>query len=164
MLNKEGKLFGKISIIDIIVILAIAVLAFGVYIRFISPSATKVVTSKQKIEYTIEIKEVRIGSVEALKKGGEVIDTTINQSAGKIVDVIYENAVNTRIFNDGTISQTNIPERYNVKVKIQVDGKKGEAGYFTSTNQSLLIGGPLYFKTKYAVSAGTIIDIKEVTK
>ena len=31
---KDGKLFGKISIIDIIVVLCVIVLAFGIYAKF----------------------------------------------------------------------------------------------------------------------------------
>ena len=37
-MNKNGKLFGKISIIDIIVVVCIVVLAFGLYAKFTSSS------------------------------------------------------------------------------------------------------------------------------
>ena len=33
MINKEGKLFGKISIIDILAVLAIIIAGFGIYSR-----------------------------------------------------------------------------------------------------------------------------------
>ncbi len=34
IINKEGKLFGKISIVDIAVVLIVILLAIGIYTRF----------------------------------------------------------------------------------------------------------------------------------
>ena len=34
IINKEGKLFGKISVVDILVVVLLVVAAFGVYTKF----------------------------------------------------------------------------------------------------------------------------------
>ena len=54
---KDGKLFGKISIIDIIVVLCVIVLAFGIYAKFTSNSDAVSSSEKAKIEYVYKVKE-----------------------------------------------------------------------------------------------------------
>ncbi len=160
-INKEGKLFGKISIIDIVVVLAVAVLAFGLYMRF-GGEDTKVSTQKQQIEYTVLVKGVRIGTVEALQQRGPITNTTTKEEAGEITDVTYEEAVDTRELANGTIAKTPLPERYTATVKICVDGSVNNSGYYTSTNQPINIGSTLFFTSKFANTSGVIIDVREV--
>ena len=47
IINKEGKLFGKISIVDIAVVLIVILLAIGIYTRF-SGNTKVVVSNAQK--------------------------------------------------------------------------------------------------------------------
>ena len=160
-INKEGKLFGKISIIDIVVVIAIAVLAFGLYARFGSDEAT-VSTQKQQIEYIVLVKGVRICTIEALQQKGPVTNTTTKEAAGEITEVTFEDAVDSRELTNGTIVETPLPERYTATVKICVDGSVNQSGYYTSTNQSINIGSTLFFTSKYANTSGVIIDVREV--
>ena len=83
MLDKRGKLFGKISIIDIFVIILIAALALGIYSRFAVKSAS-VETTAQPLEYTMKVSNVRIGTVNALKDYmGPVYDDTTKEYLGE---------------------------------------------------------------------------------
>ena len=65
---KDGKLFGKISIIDIIVVLCVIVLAFGIYAKFTSNSDAVSSSEKAKIEYVYKVKELGILRLTRLKK------------------------------------------------------------------------------------------------
>jgi len=157
LINKEGKLFGKISIIDILVVLAILVGALGIYSRFFV-SNQKVETSSSHIEYTMKIKEVRIGTVDALKNyGGVITDSTTKESLGEIVDVSYEDAVKSVETANGQLKTSPVPERYDVTLTVRVDGKINSSGFYTSTNQALAAGS-----SKAAKTSGTILDIYEV--
>lgn len=162
MINKEGKLFGKISIIDIVVILAIVVAAFGVYSRFFVGNE-KVETAASHIEYTMKVKEVRMGTVDALKNymGGITSDST-KEYMGEIVDVTYSEATKSVELANGTITETTLPERYDVIVTVRVDGKINDSGYYTATNQALTAGSNHVFCSKAAKTTGTILDVYEV--
>ncbi len=160
-INKEGKLFGKISIIDIVVVLAVVVMSFGLYLRF-GGEETKVSTQKQQIEYTLLVKGVRIGTVEALQQLGPVTNVSTKEYAGDITEVTYEKAIDTRELANGRIVETPLPERYNATVKIHVDGSVNNSGYYTSTNQSINIGSTLYFTSKFANTSGVIVDVGEI--
>lgn len=160
-INKKGKLFGKISIIDIVVVLAVAILAFGLYVRFGGDEA-KVSTQKQQIEYTVLVKGVRMGTVEALQEMGPITNATTKEAAGEITEVTFDAAFDSRELADGTIVETPLPERYTATVKIRVDGSVNNSGYYTSTNQPINIGSTLFFTSKFANTSGVIIDVKEV--
>ena len=162
IINKDGKLFGKISIIDIIVIIAIVVGAFGFYVRFFV-SEKKVETTASNIEYTMEIKEVRIGTVNALKNyRGPVTDTSTKEYLGDIVDVTYTNSTKAVDTVNGTMKVSAVPDRYDVLVTVRFDGKINNSGFYTANNQALSAGSSYLFTSKAAKTTGKIVDIYEI--
>ena len=162
LINKEGKLFGKISIIDIFVILAILVGAFGFYTRFFV-SEKKVETAASHIEYTMKVKEVRIGTVNALKNYmGPVTDTTTKEYLGDIVNVAYTDSSKAVETTNGKMNASLVPERYDVTLTVRVDGKINASGFYTANNQALAAGSSYVFTTKAAKTTGTITDVYEI--
>ena len=161
-INKEGKLFGKISIIDIVVILAIIVGAFGFYTRFFI-SEKKVETAASHIEYTMKVKEVRMGTVNALKNyRGPVTDTSTKEYLGDIVDVSFSDATKAVETANGKRKVSPVPERYDVIVTVRVDGKINNSGFYTANNLALSAGSSYVFTSKAAKTTGTIQDVYEI--
>ncbi len=161
IINKEGKLFGKISIVDILVIIAIIIGALGIYSRFFV-AGPKVETATSRIEYTMKIREVRMGTVKALQDfKGPVTDTTTKELLGEIVDVTYTDSVKALELSNGNLKASPLPERYDVTVTVQVDGKVNDSGYYTSNNLALTAGSSYVFTSKAAKTTGTIMDVYE---
>lgn len=161
IINKEGKLFGKISIVDILVILAIAVAALGIYSRFFVGNE-KVETASSHIEYTMKIDDVRIGTVKALEKLGPITNATTKEAMGNLVSVSCEDAIKAVETIDGTIKNSPLPERYDVTITVRVDGSVNSSGFYTGSNQPLTIGSNYVFTSKYAKTTGKILSIKEI--
>lgn len=162
IINKEGKLFGKVSIIDIFVIVAILLIAAGMYFKFIAPSKT-VVTASQQIEYTMKFSEVRIYTAEALKKGGPVSDSKTHEDMGRVVSVRYEPAKVVRDLTNGKVAEFEVPEKYDVYVTIRVDGKQNDLGYYTQRDNKVIgVGSRTTVTTKYAKCFGEIIDVEGI--
>ena len=164
MINKEGKLFGKISIIDVLVVLAILVAAFGVYTRFFVGNE-KVETAASHIEYTLKIQEVRIGTVNALENyKGAIYDTATKEYLGDIVAVEYSYAKKAVETVGGQLVETTLPNRYDCMVTVRVDGKVNSSGYYTATNQALAVGSSYLFESKAAKTTGRIYEIHEINE
>ncbi len=162
MINKEGKLFGKISIIDILVVLAIVVAALGIYTRFFVGN-TKVETASSHIEYRLKVQNVRIGTVEALERyKGAIYDTDTKEYLGDITAVEYTEATSGIETSNGQIKEAVLPERYDVLVTVNVDGKVNDSGYYTANNQALAAGSSYVFQAKAATTTGRIYDIYEI--
>ena len=160
IINKEGKLFGKISIIDIAVILIIAVLAIGLYIRFSGTTQT-IATAGEDIECTFLVRNVRTFSADALKRGGPVYDKTSKEYIGEITDVRIEDGEYQVNMADGSFETIAPEDRYNAYVTVEFDGKVGENGYYTAANKYLAAGTTVVINTKYAQCESTVYSIKE---
>lgn len=157
MFAKNGKLFGKISIVDIAVVLLIAVLACGVYLR-LNGSVGEFVTG-ETYECVVKVKTVRNFTVEALRKGGEVYDKTTKEYIGTIQGVTAEPATEPLLMADGSHAMAPMEDRYHAYVTIAFTGKESADGYYTAANQQMSTGGTLVLNAKWAECEGTIVDV-----
>lgn len=158
IINKEGKLFGKISIVDIAVVLIVILLAIGIYTRF-SGNTKVVVSNGQKIECTFVVKNLRQYSVDALKKGGTMYDKTSKELIGTITDVRVESGRYNVNMMDGSYKEAIPEDRYNVYVTVEFNGKAGDSGYYTAANKFLGAGSWVTVVTKYSECGAMVTSI-----
>ena len=160
MINKEGKIFGKVSIIDILAVVLVVVMAIGVYTRFFK-AETKVKTNTSVIEYDMIVKGVRQGTVDAISKGGPVYDVRTKEYMGEVVNSKFVAAPEGREKADGTIVNSNLPDKYDVTFTVRVEGNVNNSGFYTSGNQMLCAGSKYVINTKFARTTAKIINIRE---
>ena len=158
-INNEGKFFGKVSIVDVLVVIVIAVLAAGIYFRLISP-ITRIVTTPQRIEYQMRIRAVRTPTIDALERRGAIADERTGEELGEIISAIPEPAYWTAVMLDGRVERLLIPGRQDVILTVQVDGRVNETGYLTYQNRALAVGTEIPIESKYALTTGEIISIR----
>jgi len=161
LMDKKGKLFGKISIIDIGFILIVIAVVFGAYMRF-SSGAGKIVTTPTKFEYVVKVNNVRGFTVDALNKKGNITDKKNEKVLGEIVDVKVEDTHMESVTAEGEVVDTVLPERYTCYVTILSDGKEGENAYFNSQNEEISVGRGVNIVTKYVLTSGTIDKVNIV--
>ncbi len=161
LINKDGKLFGKVSIIDIAVILLILTAAAGAYTRF-AVSDKKVSTSAQTIEYRILVRGIRGGSVDALTKGGGIYNETTKEYMGDIVNVEAQEATDERTLTNGEIKMSRLPDKFDAVVTVRVDGSVNDTGYYTESNRTITVGSTYSILSKYASTSGEIVSVGTV--
>lgn len=159
IIDKNGKLFGKINIIDLAVILAVIVVAVGVIVRF-TGGAGKIVTEGTKIEYTVRVQGVRQYTVDALQKKGIITNKKYTAVVGEIKDVVVTPAKQRAVTANGQLVQAELPERYDCLVTIECDGKESSSGYFNSNNDELSTGRDYEIYSKYVSTNGLITGVK----
>jgi len=166
-INKEGKLFGKVSIIDAFVLLAIIILAIGIYVRVISPAA-RVVTISQEIEYEMKVHAVRRPTIVALQNtvlqepANEIFDSRTGEHLGTIVAMTFEQTYWEVALLDGLHDTLPVPDRFDVTITVRVDGRIADTGYFTHQNRSLFVGSHIGFESRYANTSGEIMTIRRI--
>ena len=158
-MNKQGKIFGKINIIDLLAILVVVVAVVGIAIRFTS-SASKNVTNKTEFSYVVELDDVRIYTVEALQKKGITTDKQGNV-LGEITDVKYEPKTEQVILENGESKMVEKPERYTVYVTLKGNGKEASDAYFVGENTELSAGANIKMFTKYANCTGKVFKVEK---
>lgn len=161
MINKEGKLFGKISIIDIFALVAVCILAFGIYTRTM-PLLKDNSASECRIEYKITVKGVRMGTVNALRKSTDLYDNYASNHIGVVKHSEYSPSKKAVEQLNGELKMVEQPELYDVILTVQVDGKSTNSEYLTNSDYSILSGNEISFFSKYANTSGKISGVREI--
>lgn len=159
MIDNKGKLFGKVSVIDLIVVVLICLAIFGVYKRFNS-EATQIVNSNVKIRYVVKVMDIRMTSVDAIKKMGTTYDSVRNSKIGEIVEVTYEPYSIVVTKSNGELAKAVVPNKYIAYITIETDGKVASSGYLNPLNDVLSMSIDHIVMTKWFKSNGNIKHIQ----
>lgn len=157
-MDKNGKLGGKISIIDILVILLIIIVIGGIAARYGS-SITTAVESDKQFEYVLKVENVRDYTVNALKKMGKITDKNSEKDLGEIIDVQVESATQMSTTASGEIKNPELPGRYTCLVTIRATGKESEDNYILADSTELSVGRTIDMYSKYVKTSGTIKSV-----
>lgn len=161
IIDKNGKLGGKISIIDLAVILLILIVIGGLIMRFGS-SVTTSVKSDAQFEYVVKVDGVREFTVDALEKKGVITDKKSEKILGEILDVEVKDAQFRSTTADGQIVETILPDRYTCYVTIKATGKESDEGYIMGDSNELSVGRTIDIYSKYVKTSGEIKSVKVV--
>ena len=163
-IDENGKINGKVSIIDIFAIAIVLVAVIGISLRFVALQIKEAKEGKKAVtlSYVVEIEGVRHYTVDALEKRGDVIDISQKKVLGKVVDVKSKNQKVEQFLNDGTIVDSEIPDKYVAHVTILSDAVESNKGYYLKNDSELSVGANISIATKYVNSSGRVISIKKV--
>lgn len=163
MMDSKGKLFGKINIVDLIVILAVIIMAVGVYVRFFG-GPTKTVVEDSTFYYSFKVKGIRGTALEAMKKnisGNFMLDEKVTGEMGKLIKVEEGTAYSEIKKNNGEIVYVEVPDRYDVVLTFEMRGKVNERGYFSPSLEDISSGINYNIIGKYVSVYGTVLSVWE---
>lgn len=163
LMDSKGKLFGKISIVDILIVVLIAAAACGAYFRF-HGNNSEIVANDAEFYYVIEIKNIRETNKDMLLKSiGTPFELAgkVQSTMGELVDANAKIAVDYVTKTDGEIVAAEIPERYDVTLKFKVLGRINEFGFFTPEMHEISAGKEYNIKNKYCQVSGFVQQVNE---
>jgi hypothetical protein len=159
MIDEEGKVLLKISIVDIFIVAVALAMMIGIYVRFNSNFAEKKETSV-KIEYVLKSSDVRESKVDAFKrsKNLNLYDGKTKENIGQIIEVEAMPATTYKDMDDGSIEKLEIPEKYDMIITVKSDAKSNVSGYKIG-DKTISIGDNLNAKTKFALTGCDVVNI-----
>ena len=160
-MDKNGKIKGKLSIIDLCVIILVIIVAAGIAVRY-GAKATTAVKSSEEFVCTLKVNNVRDFTVKALEKKGKITDKKSEVELGEITDVQVEPAEFQSTTADGRIIMTELPDRYNCTVTIRAKGKVSEDAYVMNDSNELSVGRNMDIFSKYVKTSGEINSVEMV--
>ena len=149
-MDKNGKIGGKVSIIDILVVVLVVAVIVGIVARYGS-SVTGAVKSNKQFEYVLK-----------LEKKGKVTDKKSEKDLGEIVDVQVENATLQSTTASGELKNPELPGRYTCYVTIRATGKESDDNYILEDSTELSVGRNVDLYSKYVKTSGDIKSVKVV--
>ena len=158
IIDNKGKLFGKINIVDLAVVLVFLVAVLGVVLtkakldnsKIMSDDSNMLIQSSAELdtlEIKLKVKEVRDVTRDAIIVGDDVYLMSNNRFLGSVVRVESEPAIREVSGNNGTVYRAEVPQRYDVTIVVETAGKKKEEGYYTANNIQILYGREMGIKT-----------------
>ncbi|MBR2877813.1 MAG: DUF4330 domain-containing protein [Clostridia bacterium] len=163
IIDEKGRLFGKVSIVDIAVILFIVVVAVALVWRFAGMKDETAKVQDIKCSYECIVDNVRIESVNAVKNdiGKDVYDSQ-GRKIGTLVSA-EEMPYETEIITDrGDIRLAEVPDKYSIKLTFEGTGRKANSGYVSGAGYEISIGSkPLLSLHTIDVEA-QVLNITEV--
>ena len=157
MIDKKGKLFGKINIIDLLFLIILVVAVVGGISRFKDSAISVESTSKGRMTFLVD--EVRMPTAENISEGQELYSYDKGTYMGKIVGKTvkpYEDAVEY----EGQWVNAPVPDKYVVYVDVDVDIKESDKSYVVG-GEEIRVGNEYRVKTKTSAFMGICVGIKK---
>ena len=153
------KIRNKFNWFDILIILAIIIVAIGVFWRMTGQVQSATATST-KFTYTVEVQKVRQYTVDALNKS---IGSKFNMNApGRTDDMGILQKVDVRpagkeieMANGMAVFGT-IPDRFDVTLTLELGGVVNNLGYFAPQLSNIGAGASVIVKSKFVQVQGSI--------
>lgn len=160
IINKEGLLFGKISIIDLLIL---AMIAGGVFfvISFFDKEEIQVKTETE-FYYSYEASNVNEHFIDAITPGTDLYNSSKNHHVGQVVQVTETPYyIWTEDLNKGLVYKTEDPSRTSVVIKVKAKGSVSSTAFYAG-QELIKVGHVFPIKGLGFASHGVVIEIEEV--
>lgn len=134
MLDEKGRLFGKVNLIDLIIVLIIIAAAVFLGMKFLGPESTAANTQKAVVSFYYE--ECPDYVADQLVVGDPIWDSGDNVNLGTVKDWTKADSVTYLLDDEGNTVQTSKEGYSALTLRCDAEGVIGEHG--------ITIGGTLY--------------------
>lgn len=159
IIDKKGKLFGIINIIDLFILIVLgSIIVFGVS-RMRGPQVVSSGTKEGIIRY--EISDVRDITVENIKVGEPIYHYDKGTYIGEIARMDVR-PLKEKLDYEGEWINAVVPERYIVTIDVKADINENDQ-YYTAGGEQTRVGIQYRIKNKSFASFGVCIGV-EITE
>ncbi|MCL1987081.1 MAG: DUF4330 domain-containing protein [Firmicutes bacterium] len=159
MLDEKGRLFGKISVIDLIVILGVVILVAGFVYNRTSQNIRQIIAAETPIYVTFEVENVRDFSFASVEIGDTIFRQHERIPLGQVVQITQQPTNEITITSDGTAIYAPVENRYNMHITILATGSITDAGFFVNGTQQMATGGTMALQSNRFLATVRIFDV-----
>lgn len=160
LIDENGRLFGRISVIDVFVLIVVAVMAVAVYMKFNAPSIAGPTVNTIPVTYDVELKSVRLTAVDALR-AGDTVYADGGYLIGTVAGITVKEATTPSTLQDGTYIIATVEGKYDVTVTIAVDCSVSNGRLYANKNYELGQSAEVKLYTKYYAASGVVMRIEK---
>ncbi len=162
IIDEKGRLFGKVSIVDIAVILFVIVVAAVLVWRFVGANETMEKVHEITCSYECIVDGIRIESVNELKNniGKDVFDSQGNK-IGKLISVAERPYKSEMVTDRGDVILAEVPEKYSADIVFEGQCKKAHSGYVSGSGYEISIGSKPFLALRTIDVEAQVLNITE---
>lgn len=161
LIDNNGRLFGKISVVDILVLLVVAVLAVALYLKTNTYTHTSTAAVNDVITYQVLCRCIP-DFVEGQVQVGDTLYDEDNFTAGKlgkVTAVEYLPGDRLYAFTDGTAAIVPVEDTVNVLLTVEGEGLIDGKNYALNRIYNLGVNSARNFCTEYVRMTGVVYSI-----
>lgn len=149
IIDEKGRLFSKISIVDIAVVIFVICAVLFVGLKFFAPSGNLDGVETVNCEYTFRVENIRQASVDALKKSeGKYVYDSEGVYIGTLKEITAIASYTTSVTKtDGTMEIAEMPDKFEIDALVEVEGKKTTDSIMVSNKREISTGSHLSVTT-----------------
>ena len=159
LIDDRGRLFGRVSIIDILFIIVVIVILTAAFTKFNVQDSPLTTPDTVEITYTVLIQSVRVTAGELLRPGDNLYAQETGTFIGTITNVEISGATSPEPLVDGTFVVGTSEERYDIVLTVVVQGSVSGGRYFADRTIELNANGMYKLVTKHNEITGFILTI-----
>ena len=163
ILDRNGRLFGKVSIIDVLVVLVVLVMAVAMYVKNNTLQASKTgEDSKIPITFVVEAENIPLNVVDTVRVGDKVFDKdrTSGGAIGTITDIEIMEAGRTAALDNGTYVRMKNESARNLIITVEGAGTIEDGRYAINQIYEIGVNAARNFCTNYTIFTGSVIEIR----
>ena len=160
MIDKKGRLFGRISLVDIFVVsVFLAIVLFGV-MRFGNTSGIGILETPQPLVMSFVIENLETFTADSISIGDPVFGVQTGVNFGHIIDIVRRPTIEYHANDQGLLVASHRPNHYQVIITAAFEG-------FPMQNGVWVMGHTFLVGEYIVVGAGStnifmnIYDIRE---
>lgn len=157
IIDDKGKLFSKINILDLGIVLMIIVLGLAGFYKLKSVNTTAFI-KPQPVDIKVIVREREETSIDKIKVGDILKEYDTGIILGEIKSIDIKPAIIEVETVDGEVKLAEIPERYDYYINIDANAIVNENA-IVSGNKELRIGNKLVLRTKTYALESYILEI-----
>ena len=160
IIDHNGRLFGKLSIIDALVIAVVIVMAAALYFKS-NQTQTGTSVATQDITYQVLVSGVRTYVADAVRAGDYMYDQdhTSGGPLGQITEVQQLPSSRLAEFIDGTVEAVSMEDGVNLLITVKGSGLYSDGRCLINRVYDLGVNSARNFYTPYAQFTGTVASI-----
>ncbi len=160
IIDENGRLFGRISVIDVGVLLLAVVLVAAFVTKDEFTPVSVVAAPLQDVSYEITITNMPKGRLDSLREGDTLYDGETKYAIGTVAGVEVEDCAISLLKADGTYVMAPIEGRYNVTLHVDAKAMRDERQHiYVNRTSHIAVGLSLDLYTKSSQFGGTITEI-----
>ena len=141
MIDNQGRIKGRVSIVDILIVLAVIALMVGFVYRQAAPRIGEILRPDEEFQITFEVNRIRsVIAEDAIVIGEYVFRQHDRQPLGRIISVERHPATDIMMRSDGTAVLATMEDRYALHITIAATGSVSESGFLVNGNDHIAPG------------------------
>jgi len=158
LMSRDGKLFGKISIIDLAIVGLVLLVFLGITLRQMRTEQDVELVQDTPIHYIVEISNVRHWWTGYNVRPGDQVFSS-NTQVGTVTAITYEPYITTALTAHGVL-QAEVPDRYIVRIHVEARATVDDGRVLVSHSIPMGAGNAMVpFSTRYASFSGRILEL-----